>query len=189
MVKSKAVLTFGLEEQELKAIVGVLHQPGFGISMAQSNSQLINGAYFAAIIRRDAISQSESGALGAFFSKVDGASTTKIFLTDKEDALTKTTNAQIFYSLEALLDKIDGILKKAYDRARRQENLAKSMAVSFFILQAIKDNPGVSTVHLAERLKRSEAAVKRYIEELCMAGKNIVYDYSLEGWRIQEATN
>lgn len=186
MVNSKYILTFGLTPHQQQTLADTLKEPRFELVTAQSAKQIIYGDYFALIIHRDSIPQEETESLQIFFSEIDGASTTKIFITSKEDALTESTNSILFSCFKEILPKVCEILKKAYDRAKRQESLTKSMSISFFILNEIIENPGISTRAIAEKLKRSEAAVKRYIEELCMAGKTIYYDLALNGWKLKD---
>lgn len=183
MVNKNYVLSIGLSEWEEAVLLEAVPDAEFQVLTKQPVQALLHGDYFAAIIRRDFIKPDEEKALQDFFQKEDGGSTTKLFLTDTADALTNSTNSQLFVDMDALQDDIAGILKKAYDRAKRQESLTKSMSISFFILEQVLANPGVSTAQLARQLGRSEAAVKRYIEELCMAGKPIAYDYDADGWK------
>lgn len=183
MVNKNYVLSIGLSEWEEAVLLEALPHAEFQVLTKQPVHSLLHGDYFAAIIRRDFIKPEQEMSLRDFFQKEDGASTTKLFLADESDALINSTNSQLFMDMGALQQEVAGILKKAYDRAKRQQGLTKSISISFFIWEQILSHPGISTAELAQQLGRSEAAVKRYIEELRMAGKEIAYDYGVDGWR------
>lgn len=184
MINSNYVLTAGLTEEQKSSITDALDSPFFGMISAHSARQIIEGDYFALIINRDMLEESDAEELELFFSEIDGGYTTKIFFAKEEDSLTQSADALIYPSLEDFLPEAYQLLKKAYSRAKRQESLTNSLCVSLYILDQIRAYPGISTAALAEKLSRSEAAVKRYIEELIMAGKKIEYDTSAHGWKL-----
>ena len=180
--KSKKLLLVGLDAGQQEKVLAQLGQAAFQVTPASSPLDLTIPDHFAAIINREALPPQDTTELTLFFAEIDGGSTGRLFIADDADVLARAANGQTYASLEALLPQLGGTLKKAQDRALRQESLTGSIAVSFFIDAQIRANPGITTATLAHMLKRREVEVKRYIEELQMAGRNIRFDKTAMGW-------
>ena len=186
MVDSATALFCGFTPGEFRALQAPLPPLPFRAVAAGSALQVIETSYFALLLADAPLLPEEDAAIRRFFSEVDGESTVKYIVTQNPGRWEPITNAKTFPTVAALAATIAPLLKKAHARALRAENLAKNMRLSFSVLDAITQNPGIQTEQLTRLIGRGQPAVKRYIEELRLAGKNIQYNATTHGWSLKQ---
>lgn len=90
-----------------------------------------------------------------------------------------------YQSFEELRVQIKYLLLTAHGKKKKSKEFSKKLADSITILSLIRQNPGIRTRELAERLELSDRTVQRYIATLQATGEWIEYNTNQRGWQLQ----
>ena len=87
-------------------------------------------------------------------------------------------------SFDDMRDHLKYILLDAQKRRNTSAEYCKVLTYGIQILSIIRNDPGVTTLEIAEKTELSKRTVQRYINSLQVAGEHIEYDRKIKGWKL-----
>lgn len=189
MLNSSHVVTFGLTESQNRIIQDHLKPLECSLAVARDYHDLTNSGYFLSVVNAEDLDEDAVRKLIDFYTEVDSGLTEKVILSPGADALSRASHGQIFLDFSSLETVLETVLRKAHTRAKKEENTIHNISSAFGTLREIRNHPGITTVHLSEKINRNPSAVRRYIEALRVMGEDIVYDEKSKSWTLRDGAS
>ena len=179
------IITYGLTDEEINKLQNVKPNKDCLIVKADCATDIIAITAYLAIVRKSELSQNDYDMLSSYLEDV-GDYTDAIVVIGADDKLPSfSKKIKVFATFETFLEKAKFTLVAAYAQQKQIDDFSSKLSRALEILILIKNNPGISTAVISDKLEISPRTVQRYIETLRMTGEWIDYVPALRGWRLE----
>lgn len=177
--KETTILCVGCTEKEIRIIKQNLPNKNIQIAETEIAFELYVIPNFLTIINPDNLDKEEIDQCAAFYKETDYERPVLTHRCEKMDS------KRIRYRLvegDEFAEKIKFIILEYKKSLKKDTQFYNSLTEVLLVLKEIRDNPGISTKKIAEKIERNERKVLRYIHTLACAGEWIEYDSKKRGW-------
>ena len=177
--KETTILCLGCTEKEIRIIKQNLPNKNIQIAETEIAFELYVIPNFLTIINPDNLDKEEIDQCAAFYKETDYERPVLTHRCEKMDS------KRIRYRLvegDEFAEKIKFIILEYKKSLKKDTQFYNSLTEVLLVLKEIRDNPGISTKKIAEKIERNERKVLRYIHTLACAGEWIEYDSKKRGW-------
>lgn len=177
------ILVFGFEKKEIQKIESLFSE--FDILDVGCSTDLIALPACAIIISGSSFEKEYLDELVAYYKEVGTYSEEVIFIGEPLYKTSETKKFIVCSDLDELERKAKYLALTIKKKERKRHTFSSTVATAIKVLVEIKNDPGVTTAQLAEKIEISSRSVLRNIETLNMAGESIVKDNTSKGWKLE----
>ncbi len=181
--KETTILCLGCTEEEIRIIKQNLPNKNIQIAETEIAFELYVIPNFLTIINPDNLDEDEIDQCIVYYKEIDYERPVLTHRCEKMDS------KRIRYRLleeDEFAEKIKFIILEYKKLLKKDTQFYNSLTEVLLVLKEIRDNPGISTKKIAEKIERNERKVLRYIHTLACAGEWIEYDSKKRGWYLLE---
>ena len=178
------VAIFGFSGEEREIINAALTNSPVELFDAEYATDLFAIDHLMLIVNVANVPFNELQQLLSYYTQVSTFSESVVLIGNCEQ-VGVTSRMTVYSEFSELENNLKYLLLSSQKKRKSNDSFSRSVSYALIILSMIKDNPGISSKDIADRLEISPRSVTRYIETLNMAGESIVYNRRQNGWSLE----